>query len=283
MNNQSNPLNYQYVYGEPDQSSSDVGLFGPTSISWQLHADPATGIGGVSALLMQALHPTAMAGVAKHSSYQTDPWGRLARTAEYISVITFGTSAEAEAAAARVRLVHQKLGVDRPDLLRWVHLGFVDSLLRAAQRSGLAISPTDADQYVKEQVIAADLLGAPDAPTTKRELEDAINEFQPTLQITKEAKDAARFIAFPPMSLTTRLLTPAAPAWASVAATAFALLPPWARNLYGGDLFGPLLAMPILDEQGTMAIKAWRAALSLLPPQLLASPHVAAAKTRLNL
>lgn len=276
-------MQFPLVYGEPDAATPDPGLFGPASISWQLHADAASGIGGVRALLMQALHPEAMAGVAKHSSYKTDPWGRLARTAEYISVITFGTTAEAQSAAARVRFVHQKLGVDRPDLLLWVHLGFVDSLLRAAQRSGLAINDADADRYVKEQVIAAELLGAPDAPSTQSELVAAIEEYKPVLAATKEARDAARFISFPPMPLRTRLLTPAAPAWASVAATAFALLPAWGRQLYGGGLLGPALALPILDEQGSFAIKAWRNALSFMPPQLLASPHVAAAKNRLGL
>ncbi len=283
VSNQTSPIKYSFVYGEPDQITADPGLFGPASISWQLHADAATGIGGVRALLMQALHPEAMAGVAKHSSYKTDPWGRLTRTAEYISVITFGTTAEAEAAAARVRMVHQKLGVDRPDLLLWVHLGFVDSLLRAAQRSGLATAPDTADRYVKEQVIAAELLGAPDAPTSEAELLAAIEEFKPRLAATQEAKDAARFIAFPPMPLVARFLTPAAPAWASVAATAFALLPNWGRQMYGGGIFGPVLALPLMDDQGTFAIKAWRNAISFLPPQLLASPHVAAAKTRLGL
>ena len=283
MSTPSNPISFPLVYGEPDQTTPDPGLFGPESISWQLHADAAAGIGGVRALLMQALHPEAMAGVAKHSTYKTDPWGRLARTAEYISVITFGTTAEAETAAARVKQVHQRLGVDRPDLLLWVHLGFVDSLLRAAQRSGLAITEKDANKYVAELVIAAELLGAPDAPRTQAELVTAIEEFMPVLSASKEAKDAARFIAFPPMSLTTRMLTPAAPAWASVAATAFALLPAWGRQMYGGGLFGPVLALPILDDQGTFAIKAWRNAISFLPPQLLASPHIAAAKNRLGL
>ena len=282
MSDQTSPIQFPLVYGEPDSTTPDPGLFGPASISWQLHADAASGIGGVRALLMQALHPEAMAGVAKHSTYKTDPWGRLARTAEYISVITFGTTAEAEAAAARVKFVHKKLGVDRPDLLLWVHLGFVDSLLRAAQRSGLAINDVDADRYVKEQVIAAELLGATDAPSTQAELVNAIDEFKPVLAVTKEARDAARFISFPPMSLRTRLLTPAAPAWASVAATAFALLPAWGRQMYGGGLLGPALALPLLDDQGTFAIKAWRNALSFMPPQLLASPHVATAKSRLG-
>lgn len=276
-------MNFPLVYGEPDTTTPDPGLFGPASISWQIHADPAAAIGGVRALLMQSLHPEAMAGVAKHSSYKTDPWGRLARTAEYIAVTTFGTTAEAQRAAARVRMVHEKLGVDRPDLLLWVHLGFVDSLLRAAQRSGLALTQIEADLYVKEQVISAQLLGAPDAPTTQAELVAAIDEYLPMLGATKEAQEAARFIAFPPMPLRTRLLTPAAPAWAAVAATAFALLPAWGRNMYGGGLLGPALALPLLDDQGTFAIKAWRKAISILPPQLLASPQVNAAKSRLKL
>ena len=164
-----------------------------------------------------------------------------------------------------------------------MHLGFVDSLLRAAQRSGLALTQAEADLYVKEQVISAQLLGAPDAPTTQAELVAAIDEYLPVLGATKEAQEAARFIALPPMPLRTRLLTPAAPAWASVAATAFALLPAWGRNMYGGGLLGPALALPLLDDQGTFAIKAWRKAISILPPQLLASPQVNAAKSRLKL
>lgn len=285
MNNtNSTPgFNFGSVYGEPDRTTPNPGLFGPQSVSWLVHQDPSAAVAGIRALLMQALHPDAMAGVAKNSTYKDDPWGRIIRTAQYIAVTTFGTTAEAEAAGSRVRMIHQKLGVDRPDLLLWVHLGFVDSLLSAAQLSGIATDLATADKYVAEQQIAARLIGATDAPTTVLELKDAIDSYLPVLGASKEAKDAARFIAFPPMPLKTRLLTPAAPAWASVAATAFALLPSWGREMYGGAIFGPALKLPLLEGQGEVSLKAWRTALMFLPASLRSSPEVEAAKTRLNL
>ncbi len=90
--------------GTPDRSERDrdVGLFGPGSVTWRIHADPATLIGGLRALLVQALEPRAMAGVDQHSAYQADPWGRLRRTTMFVQETTFGDTATAEAACARV-------------------------------------------------------------------------------------------------------------------------------------------------------------------------------------
>jgi uncharacterized protein (DUF2236 family) len=115
----------------------DPGLFGPDSVTWQLHADPAVALGGLRALMLQTLHPLAMAGVAEHSDFRDDPWGRLFRTADYIAAVTYGTTEEAHRAAARVRRVHRRLRgvepesgrgyrVDDPALLLWVHCCEVD-------------------------------------------------------------------------------------------------------------------------------------------------------------
>jgi len=103
------------------------GLFAPESIIWKIHADPSMGVAGIRALLQQALHPDAMAGVAKHSNFREDAWGRLQRTGDYVSTLTFAPTSEALALVARVRKVHTSLGLDDPHLLLWVHMSLVDS------------------------------------------------------------------------------------------------------------------------------------------------------------
>src|SRR3954465_13521997 len=114
-----------------DRRGGDAGLFGPDSVTWRIHADPLMGVAGLRALLLQALHPVAMEAVDQHSNYQHDLWGRVARTAEDIGVITYGTTAEAMLAGSRVRAVHARVpgctragahyAADDPQLLGWVH------------------------------------------------------------------------------------------------------------------------------------------------------------------
>jgi uncharacterized protein (DUF2236 family) len=276
----------EFVYPEPDRTSSDPGLFGPNSITWQMHADPACGIGGVRALLLQALHPRAMAGLAANSDYEAQAWGRLFRTAQYIAVITYGTTDEAERAAARVRGIHRKLKIDEPDLLMWVHYGFVDSMLTTYQRT-VGLSPELSDQYVAEQREAARLIGLDPAaaPSTVAELTDYLDSVKPELRATAEAREGARFILLPPMRSDIKYLTPAVPAWAGLAATAFALQPRWARAMYGGPVVGVALAgVPrIADLQATIAAKAWRQSLLALPDSIRRGPVLAAAEERLGL
>ena len=105
------------------------GLFAPSSITWKIHSDPAMAVGGIRALLQQALHPIAMDGVASNSNFREDAWGRLQRTADYVSTITYGSTEEAIALANRVRKIHSSLGLDIPHLLLWVHMSMVDSFL----------------------------------------------------------------------------------------------------------------------------------------------------------
>ena len=110
---------------------ADPGLYGPDSVTWRVHADPSMALAGLRALLLQAVHPLAMSGVAQHSDFREDPWGRLFRTAEYVGVTTFGTTEHARRAGAKVRGIHRRLGgiepesgigyrVNDPELLRWV-------------------------------------------------------------------------------------------------------------------------------------------------------------------
>ncbi len=120
--------------------------FAPDAAIRRVHGDASMFVGGLRALLLQSLHPAAMAGVAGHSGYRGDPWGRLARTSTFLAVTAFGTADDAQAAVDRVRAVHarvrgrtpdgQPYRADDPDLLRWVHVAEVDSFLRAHQRFG---------------------------------------------------------------------------------------------------------------------------------------------------
>jgi uncharacterized protein (DUF2236 family) len=282
----------ELLYGEPDSTSPDPGLFGPESMTWRVHGDPSGLVGGVRALLLQALHPEAMAGVAAHSDFREDPWGRLVRTAEYIAVTSFGTTTEAEAAGARVRMVHRRLGVDRPDLLLWVHAGFVDSLLSSYTRT-VGLSPAQADAYVLEQREAARLIGLDptDVFGSVSDLKDYMRRTRSVLAITPAAMEAARFVVVPPMDARVRWFTPAQGLWATLAATAFASMPAWARRMYGqgagpfAALVSPALGgLPVVsDLQATVAVKVWRRTLLALPENIRKGPHIKAAEERLGL
>ena len=147
----------------------DPGLFGPDSVTWRVHADPSMALAGLRALLLQAVHPLAMAGVAQHSDFRRDPWGRLFRTAEYVGVTTFGTTEQARRAGAKVRGIHGRLvgiepesgtayRVNDPALLRWVHCCEAESFLSTALRCGLRLSAADQDRYYAEQTLGASLV-----------------------------------------------------------------------------------------------------------------------------
>src|SRR4051794_7996544 len=169
-----------------------LGFFGPESVTWRVHADPASSVGGLRALLLQALHPVAMDGVAHNSEFRSQPWPRLMRTAAYVNTLTFGTRRDALRAVRRVRGIHRRLGgteqttgrayrVDDRDLLLWVHCCEVDSLLSVTRRAGLQLEDDDADRYVAEQVTAASLIGidAGDVPSSVAELDAYFERIRP--------------------------------------------------------------------------------------------------------
>jgi uncharacterized protein (DUF2236 family) len=199
-----------------------------------VHADASMFIGGMRALLLQSLHPLAMAGVAQHSDYRNDPWGRLQRTSDFLAATTFGPATEAQRAVDRVRRVHTQVtgttedglsyGANDPHLLTWVHICEVDSFLAAHQRFGHPrLSATDRDAYVADMAVIADALGAENPPRSVAELRAALRRYQPELRTIPEARAAARFLLFPP-------LPPAAiPVYGTVVAAAVSLLPWWAR------------------------------------------------------
>jgi len=255
---------------------SGLGLYSPESIVWQVHSDPSMIVGGIRALLQQALHPVAMDGVAKNSDFRDDAWGRLQRTGDYVSTLSFAPIAEAEALAARVRSVHTRLGLDDPHLLLWVHMSLVDSFLDVAARSGMQLGSQDRDQYVREMVDFARLVGiaVDDVPTNMNELKVYFENIAPELRASDDAKRAALFLAVPPMPTAIRFATPAAPAWASLSALATASLPQWARKLY---------AIPVLpghDAVTNAALVATRSTLKLLPENIFQPPMLKEAKIR---
>ena len=254
------------------------GIFSPNSVTWKIHSDPSMLIGGIRALLEQALHPGAMSGVAAHSNFREDAWGRLQRTGDYVGTLTFGTQEEAEKLAARVRSIHTKLKLDDPHLLLWVHMAMVDAFLDTALRSGLKLSEIEIDQYVAEMVKFAELVGidAASTPKSKSELESYFNEIQPELFASDDAKRAALFIALPPLPPLLRFGTPIAPLWGGIASLAAASLPRWARRLYGWP------TLPGQTSATDIALRTTRTALSALPSWFRESPQLRSAKERIN-
>ncbi len=201
-----------------------------------VHADSSMFVGGLRALLLQSMHPLAMAGVAGHSGYRGDPWGRLQRTSYFLAVTTFGLASDADEAVARVRAVHARVRGKAPDgrayaasdphLLCWVHVAEVDSFLATYQRYGTA--PLDAagrDGYVADTARVARALGVVDPPETEQELQQQLAAFRPELEGTAEAKATARYLlVHPPLPVIAR------PPYAVLAAASVASLPVWARR-----------------------------------------------------
>ena len=201
-----------------------------------VHSDSAMFIGAIRALLLQSLHPLAMAAVAEHSDYRGDPWGRLQRTSHFVGVTTFGRTVEAQQAIARVRAVHQRVTGNAPDgrpyaasdphLLTWVHIAEADSFLRAHACFGTRpLDQAGRDEYVADMARIGTELGVPDPPRTEAELAERIRAYRPELAATAEAREAARFLLLrPPLPVLAR-----AP-YGVLAAAAVSLLPGWARR-----------------------------------------------------
>jgi uncharacterized protein (DUF2236 family) len=265
-----------------------LGFFGPDSVTWRIHGDPAFSVGGIRALLLQALHPVAMDGVHQFSAgFSTDPWARLTRTAEYVATLTFGTRRDALRVVRRVRGLHRDKAaveettrrayrVDDADLLLWVHNCEVDSLLSTARRAGVPLTDAEADRYVAEQVVAAVLVGAEESqvPTTVAELDAYFDRIRAQLAVTPAARAASRFILLPPMPGWVQLLTPARPAWSTLASLGAATLPRWARRLYGLPGFG------VTDAAATAGLKVFRQTALALPARVRENPILQAARER---
>lgn len=281
---------------------TDVGLFGPDSVTWKLHKEPILFIGGLRSLYLQALHPRAVAAIAQNSGYRTDPMGRLSRTSEYVGTVIYGSAAEVERAASRIRRLHARMSatdprtgeefrIDEPELLRWVHVTEVESFLTTARRAGLTLTDDEVDRYYTEQLRSAELVGLDPAtvPATAAEVATYYEKMQPELGVGRDAAETALFLTVPPvpdswgsrplrLSLT---LGPARWAYFGVAGTALALLPPWARRMYGG------LGWPTTDKSADLSVRGMRlllsAALATVPKRYRAAPMRQAALERAGL
>lgn len=267
----------------------DVGLFGPDSVTWRVHGDPAMLLAGFRALMLQAVHPLVMAGFDGNSRFREDPWGRLRRTGEWVGTVTYGTTEEAERAGRALRTLHGRLApgiepesglpyrVDDPDLLLWVHCTEVESFLSTYRRCGGRLSAQDADAYVDEMRRSAALVGLDPAgaPRTAAEIEEYYREVRPQLRVTAVARRNVLWGFVPPMPTWVSLATPARPTWAGLVGVAAAMLPRWARRLYG------LPGLPTTDLAATVAGRALRQALLTVPEQWIEGPAHRAARERL--
>jgi uncharacterized protein (DUF2236 family) len=215
-------------------SPEEPGLFGPDSVVWQVHGESSMLIGGLRALLLQTLHPLAMAGVADHSDYTSDPWGRLHRTGRFVGATTYGTLETAEQMIAVVRTIHDRVtgfapdgrpySANDPHLLAWVHVTEVDSFLRAYDRyAGGRLTDSERDRYVAELSEIGHRLGAEPLPQSTAELKASMRSFRTECRLTEQAAEAALFLLAPPVPLSLR------PAYGLIGAAAVSLLPRWAR------------------------------------------------------
>lgn len=211
--------------------------FTPDDAVWIVHDDAAMFTSGITALLLQSLHPMAMAGVAGHSGYKSDPWGRLERTSNWIGRTTFGTIEDAEALVAKIRGIHDRVrGKDYkgrpyfaadPHLLRWVHVAEAWSFLEGYKQFGSGmLTPAQADEYVRQVGHAGGLLGVDPVPQTVAELEAAIDDYRSELEVSPAALEAADFLLEePPLPLWAR------PAFGLLSAGGVSLLPDWAASM----------------------------------------------------
>ena len=225
----------------------DDAYLAPDGVARLVHNDlPSMLIGGVTALLLQMLHPLAMAGVAEHSGYREDPLGRLRRTAAFVAATTFGTTAEAEAAIAQVQRVHRRVkgtapdgrpySADDPELVTFIHVAEVSSFLASARRYGpVPLTPEQCDRYYEEVAPVAYALGATWAPRSVDEVESYLLRVRPDLYAGPQARAARDWLVRGVARRPTERAV-----YSLVLAASVGVLPDWARRELGLSLAGPL-------------------------------------------
>lgn len=226
----------QEQYTDPP---GDPGLFGPGSVAWKVHGDPLMLVGGVSALMLQTLHPLAMAGVADHSDFRERPYARLSRTASFVTATTYGSKAVATSVIETVKARHQRVvgtapdgrpyAAGDPELLRWVHVAEVASFLEAHTRyHPFPARGEDIDRYYDETAVVAEMLGATDVPRSRVEVAAYFEHVRPELVGGEQALETIRWIRNP-----SGLRPPERAAYEVLVNAAADLLPAWARDLLG--------------------------------------------------
>ncbi|NBA96489.1 oxygenase MpaB family protein [Pseudomonas sp. R5(2019)] len=189
-----------------ENPKGDPGLFGPNSVCWQVHGDfTSMLIGGISALLLQVLHPLALAGVWDHSNFRQDMLGRLRRTGQFISGTTFGATGDANWLIDKVRTIHlQVVGIAEdgrpyaasdPDLLTWVHVAEVSSFLAAHLRyRNPHLSAAEQDRYYDEIALVAERLGARNVPRSRQAIADYLQRMRPALVCDHRSREVIRVL-----------------------------------------------------------------------------------------
>ncbi|MEJ2479050.1 MAG: oxygenase MpaB family protein [Acidihalobacter sp.] len=223
-----------------EQPRGDPGLFGPESLCWRIHADfPSMLCGGISALMLQMMHPLALAGVWDHSNFRDDMLGRLRRTSQFIAATTFASTADAQRLNDRVRAIHAKVfgvapdgrpySADDPELLTWIHVAEVKSFLEAYMRyRDPHLSEADQDRYLDEIARVAEGLGAEEVPRTRQHVDAYIERMRPSLVYDERTAEVLGLV----------LSAPAPGAMANLARSlmstaAVDLLPEWVRSMSG--------------------------------------------------
>jgi uncharacterized protein (DUF2236 family) len=252
------------------------GWFAPGDAIWTVHGSVATFLGGIRSLLLQALHPLALAGVNGHSNYRDDPFGRLQRTGAFIAATTFGSEALAEQTVAGIQRLHTKVqgtvadgrpySARDPHLLEWVHVVLVDSMLTAYLEFELN-GQIDPDAYVANMAVIGRAMGVPEPAQTRGELSEQLDAFRPELTGGPEAIQVKDFVLAAPLPSGLR------PGYAVLCRTALDTLPPWAAN--------QLRHHPSSFARRTRHV-ATDIALRTLKTALVESPALAAGQARLT-
>lgn len=229
------------------------GFYLPTDAPWVIHADLATLVGGVRALLMQALHPGSLAGVRSHSRYKDDPLGRLSGTIRWLTITTFASVEAVREEAGRVNCMHARVkGTYRTaagemrdyragdaDLLRWVHVAFMDSFMRAHQCYSTQVIPGGADSYVRLWAKSVEPLGLTEVPRDEAELLACLEAYRPLLTVTDDTREVIRWLRRPPLPPLARMV------YALLFQSALASLPPEHRRMIGVRALPFFLLKPV--------------------------------------
>ena len=246
------------------QPAGDPGLFGPDSAAWQVHAHfVAMMTGGLSSLMLQALHPRALAAVWDHSRFRTQLQARLGRTALFVATTTYGGTAAALQTIERVNRIHAQIRgtlpdgtpyvANDPELIRWVHLGETTSFLRAYQ--DLSLQPLSAarqDLYFAEMAQVGQRLGAHELPLTRHQALTQLQDYQPDLRVDERTRETLHLIENYPCAPLDR------PMVSLIVRGALAMLPDWALNMLGRQRSCPLEQAAVRTAlQGMGASLAW--------------------------
>lgn len=246
------------IWGSPGERR-----FTPTDPIWRVHSNGTMFLAGIRALLLQSLHPVAMAGVAQNSTYRDDPWARLQQISGFISYTTYGSIPDADRLMARVSKVHSRIAGVAPngrayrasdgDLLLWVHCAEIESFLDVHQRwSRTPLTRAEADHYVEQTQVAALGIGVPDPPKTVAGLHDCLAAYRPALEGSTEALDVARYLRKPTGLSGASLLS-----YAGLYRGAVATLPEYARRMLDLDLPAPAHQAALLAGRAAVRSIQW--------------------------